>query len=138
MSAPDTPRILTEPPSSASHGAHDFGFEERDTRVSTLVKVMVVSIIIIAGSITGLFIIIGRLNRADEGHPPLTRQQSATIIPPGPHLQDDPLRDIMQERERENTLLTTYGWVDKAHTQARIPIERAIALVVGKPLDPVR
>ncbi len=130
------PKALVQPAGSGAHDDHDFGFEERDTRVATLVKIMVTAIIIMAVSITALFALIDRLSRADSQHPPLTRQQAATIVPPGPHLQDDPLRDIAQDRKREETLLTTYSYIDPAHTQARIPIDRAMTLVIGKPLDP--
>ncbi len=53
-------------------------------------------------------------------------------MPPGPHLQGHPLHDIAEERKRESDLLDHYAWIDPAHQRARIPIARALALVVGK------
>lgn len=123
-------------PAAVSRGEHDFSFEPQDTRVASLAWVMVVSIVIIASSIALLFGIIGHLRSIDDRGPVLTSEQAAAILPPGPALQADPYRDLAQERQREQKLLATYGWVDPGHTKARIPIDRAIALVIGKSLDP--
>ncbi len=38
--------------------------------------------------------------------------------------------DLQALRAQEETALTTYGWVDQAKGQVRIPIERAMRLVV--------
>jgi hypothetical protein len=46
------------------------------------------------------------------------------------------LQDIAAERRREADLLNSYAWIDAAHTRARIPIDRAMALMIGQPLDP--
>ncbi len=112
------------------------GYEVRDTRAGTLAIIMVVSVAIIGGSITGLFSLIGHYRSVDTRSAPLTPQQLAVIVPPGPHLQGHPLHDIAEERKRESDLLDHYAWIDPAHQRARIPIARALALVVGKPLDP--
>jgi hypothetical protein len=65
----------------------------------------------------------------------LTPQETARFVPPAPHLQVDPLGDLARERAREERLLTSYGWTSADHTTARIPIDRAMALTVGKSLD---
>ena len=67
--------------------------------------------------------------------PALTALQTAPITPPGPHLQADPVKDINQLRAKEDALLHGYAWVDPAHTRARIPIDRALALTVGRSLE---
>ncbi len=67
--------------------------------------------------------------------PALTALQTAPITPPGPHLQADPVKDIDQLRAKENSLLHGYAWVDPARTRARIPIDRAMALTVGRGLE---
>ena len=87
-------------------------------------------------AICGLFALLWRFHRVEAGQPPLTAQQGAAITPPGPPLQSDPFRDIGALRERETRLLTTYAWLDADRRRARIPIARAQALVVGRPLDP--
>ena len=113
------------------------GYEVKDTRAGYLARVMVFSVAIIAGSVSGLFYMVGHYHRADSRTPPLTAQQSAVIVPPGPRLQDHPLHDIATEKKRESELLEYYAWSDPTHRTARIPIARAQALVIGRPLDPV-
>lgn len=70
-----------------------------------------------------------------SGQPALTALQTAPITPPGPHLQADPVKDIDQLRAKEDSLLHGYAWVDPARTRARIPIDRAMALTVGRSLE---
>ncbi len=112
------------------------GYEGFDAKPGTIVKVMLSSVLIIVCCIAGLFALIGRQHRLDRQGPPLTRQQLAVIVPPGPHLQDHPLHDIATENEREFELLKYYAWTGPDHRAGRIPIARAQDLVVGRPLDP--
>lgn len=113
------------------------GYESGDAKPGTIVKVMLGSAFAIVCAIAGLFYLIGRQHRDDVRGPPLTQQQLAVIVPPGPHLQDHPLHDIATENKREFDLLRYYAWTDPEHRAGRIPIERALALVVGRPLDPL-
>lgn len=113
------------------------GYEVADTRAATLVKVMAVGVAAIVVSIIGLFVFIGQSHRADRASTPLTPQQLAVIVPPGPHLQDHPLHDIATERKREDDLLNAYAWTDRTRGAARIPLARASTLVIGRPLDPL-
>ncbi|UGB38180.1 hypothetical protein [Frateuria soli] len=57
--------------------------------------------------------------------------QPARPIPPQPRLQPDPSADIAAERALQRSRLEGYQWVDPAHTVARIPITRAMALVAA-------
>lgn len=68
--------------------------------------------------------------------PPLTRQQEARLDPPAPNLQADAYADAARHQAWEKTLLSTYAFTDGAGSRARIPIERAMTLTVGKSLDP--
>ena len=70
-----------------------------------------------------------------SGQPALTALQTAPITPPGPHLQADPVKEIDQLRAKEDSLLHGYAWVDPARTRARIPIDRALTLTVGRSLE---
>ncbi len=55
-------------------------------------------------------------------------------LPPEPRLQTDPRGDLQRLRAQEDRTLTTYGWVDKNAGIVRIPIDRAMALVVARGL----
>jgi len=67
---------------------------------------------------------------------PITPQQSTVLTPPGPNLQARPFEDLHAAQAREDALLNTYAWANPAHSAARIPITRAMTLVVGRSLDP--
>ncbi|MGN2248616.1 hypothetical protein ACFWZ1_00910 [Frateuria sp. GZRe14] len=58
-------------------------------------------------------------------------------IPPQPRLQPDPAADIAAERALQRSRLDGYMWADKAHTVARIPITRAMAMVAAGQGGPV-
>jgi hypothetical protein len=63
---------------------------------------------------------------------PLATQD--TRVPPEPRLQTNPRQAMNELRARENELLTSYGWVDKDKGVVRIPIERAMQLIVERGL----
>lgn len=50
-------------------------------------------------------------------------------IPPAPLLQPHPASDLAQERALQHARLHGYAWVDRDAGIARIPIERAMALL---------
>jgi|SRR5579859_6519 len=54
-----------------------------------------------------------------------------------PRLQISPRLDLAQFRAREDEQLTNYGWIDRTSGIVRVPIERAMELVLQKGL-PVR
>jgi hypothetical protein len=54
------------------------------------------------------------------------------VEPPAPRLQVDPALDIFDHRKAEQQALTSYGWVDRNAGVVRIPIDRAMALLVER------
>ena len=147
LSSPGFGQALEGSPSGASASGrgsdgsddaehHVFRYEPHDADARTLARIMAVAALVVAVAIAGLFALLARFHSADSLGPPLTAQQQAVIVPPGPPLQAEPFRDIAALRERETKLLSTYGWLDPEHRRARIPITRAEALVIGRPLDP--
>jgi hypothetical protein len=61
-------------------------------------------------------------------------------VPPEPRLQTSPREDLQNFREQEDTVLKSYGWVDRNAGIVRIPIEEAMKLTVqrGLPTRPER
>jgi len=70
-----------------------------------------------------------------ESAPPLTAQQTAPLRPPEPNLQTDPVGDLARLKAGEDRLLDNYAWIDRSHTRARIPLDRAMTLTAGRKLD---
>jgi hypothetical protein len=63
----------------------------------------------------------------------LTRQDFSAA-PPGPNLQPDPHAVLQALRRSEDSLLTGYGWVDEEKGIVRVPIERAMQLLLQEGL----
>jgi hypothetical protein len=58
--------------------------------------------------------------------------------PPEPRLQVNPVQDLKALRAAEDQILASYGWVSQETNVARIPIDRAMELLVerGLPAPP--
>jgi hypothetical protein len=52
--------------------------------------------------------------------------------PPTPNLQTQPFKDVHMLRQGEIERLTTYGWVDKEGGVTRIPIDRAMEVLLQR------
>ena len=64
-------------------------------------------------------------------------EANARRVPPQPRLQDEPARDMETQRAEEDSRLSTYGWVDRDAGVGRIPIDRAIDLILERGLPEV-
>lgn len=72
-----------------------------------------------------------RQARVDVPPSPLARTRPG---PPEPRLQVDPTQDLRAMRAEEDTRLASYGWVDKEAGVVRMPIARAMELLVERGL----
>ncbi len=124
------------PATPPSYRARKAGHETRDLGGRTL-TLLVAGLGATVACVIGLMVMLmGYFDHArSAGAPHYTAQQTATIVPPPPNLQAAPLADIAQLHAREEKLLEHYAWIDPNHTRARVPIERAMALTVGRSLD---
>ena len=130
----DTGRGHPETPPSGS--ALRQGHETKDLNAGTLGRLVAglgfVVVVVIFGIVGFRKLVTGVDQRA---LPPLTAQQLTPIQPPAPTLQAHPIEELAQLHVREDKLLTGYAWRDPEHTEARIPIDRAMKLIIGHPLD---
>jgi hypothetical protein len=62
----------------------------------------------------------------------------STALPPLPRLQSDPHVALVPFLRAQDSVLASYGWVNKDSGIARIPIQRAMELIVksGLPVQP--
>ena len=74
-----------------------------------------------------------RLIAADPP-PPALPEARVEHQPPSPNLQVDPRQQLLDLRAEEERILTTYGWIDRAHGLTRVPIDRAMDLLVERGL----
>ena len=111
-------------------------YEHTDIDVSVGYKFglwLVVSMLISIGIVTGVFYFFegqGKAaNVAAQKYPLAVGQRSE---PPAPNLQTQPFKDIYMLRQGEADKLSTYGWVDKDGGVARLPIDRAMDVMLER------
>ena len=131
---PDTGRGTPSTPPSA--GSREAGHEIEDVSTRNVHRIMALFATVALAAVFGMIALIGFWRSDDRAsRPKLTAVQVAPVQVPGPHLQVDAYSDLNHERGREIGKLTGWAYTDASHTEARIPIEDAMVLVAGRPLD---
>ena len=123
------------------HGAHEtgagVGHEERDVTLPPIVLGLLglaVLGIVSAVLMYGFFHLLGT-HVAQQGTPPSElAQRYGRQEPPAPRLQPDPVQDLTDMRAEEHALLNSYAWVDRSAGVVRLPIQRAMELLVQRGL----
>jgi hypothetical protein len=100
------------------------GYEKRDIRFSAIV--MALSGLAILLAVVGLSSF-GTLRVLSTHYLSGFRRH---LPPPEPRLQADPAADLRVMRAAEDAELNEYGWVDRSRGVIRLPIERAMALLL--------
>lgn len=115
------------------------GHEESDVSIRGIVRFgigLAVAAVVISVAMWGLFRFLdAREQRKDRVVPPLVAANLART-PPGPRLEPAPLAPRRAMQAQENALLRSYGWVDRGAGVVRIPVERAMELLVERGLPP--
>jgi hypothetical protein len=55
-------------------------------------------------------------------------------VPPPPRIQADPAADMQSYLQSQQNLLNTYGWIDRQSGVVRMPIDRAMELLLERGL----
>jgi hypothetical protein len=112
-------------------------YEKRDVNTRTIlifVAVLFVVLVVTFVSMRGLF---GYFSATQNLGPSASPFDNSRALPPTPRLQVDPAVDLEQVRGAQEETLNSYGWVDKASGTVRVPINRAMDLLIERKL-PVR
>jgi hypothetical protein len=114
-------------PPSASPSAH----EASDLHIPIILRVAAVLGVTLMASILVIALFFRTMEhiygpRTSEAAPEVTLSE----LPPAPTLQMHPGHDLQEVREVESSHLDQYGWIDRQHGVAQIPIERAMILWV--------
>ena len=103
---------------------------DADTRAITQFGIALVLVVML--SQLALWWLFNRFTRLESKlNPPVTAlvRAQAPTEPPEPRLQANPPADMRTMREKEETILNHYGWVDSNRGVVRIPIDRALDLI---------
>ena len=113
------------------------GHETSDVSIGAIVKFgigLAVAALLIHVVMWGLFRVMdAREGKRDRPIPPLVAA-ALRRTPPEPRLERDALSPRRRMQVEEDTALTTYGWVDRDAGIVRIPIERAMEILVERGL----
>ena len=117
----------------AAHGGG--GYEKRDLSVRTITVFGIVLTAVLIAALVSMAWLFGFFEawqaRRDAPISPLAAARSG---PAQPRLQVHPVQDLKTLRAAEEATLTSYGWVNQETGIARIPIARAMEIVVERGL----
>ncbi len=129
----------TERPSAA--GAEDVVARHRDVSIHAVLSFgfwLAVGLIASAAAMFVLLRVLEKKERAEDRKLSPMIAASLARTPPEPRLEPYPLAPRLKLRAEEDEILTTYGWVDKNRGIARVPIDRAMDLLVQRGLPPAK
>ena len=111
------------------------GYETHDANAGGVFKFLVAlgSVLVVTGLVCwGLFRYFSAhdVNQSASDSPFADTRQ----LPLGPQLQVTPREDWLKYREQQEQSLETYGWENRGSGIVRVPIERAMELLVQKGL----
>lgn len=95
--------------------------------------------LIVVGVIVAVIVwlLFSSLIRRDARHGPVEYPlavQDQNRLPPEPRLQTNPRQDLEDFRAQEDSLLRSYGWIDRNAGTVRIPIDEAMKLTLQRGL----
>ena len=119
------------------HTNPDVGFEKEDVNATSLIKFLlwlVVGTVAIVFLLWRLYFVFVAQEAARQPPPPIMKPTAAQMAPLPPLLQEHPYRDLASFRAEEDSLLHSYGWVDKELGRVHIPIDEAMRIVAAQGL----
>jgi hypothetical protein len=117
-----------------SANAAAVGHETRDADVN---KLAIFGLVLVAMVLFGFLVTEGLFRyviKAENAKRQVSPFEDQNQIPPKPHLLVSEPADYQSYMEKQTKLLNSYGWVDPKQGKVRIPIDRAMALVLQKGL----
>lgn len=120
-------------------GSPQGGYEKSDLRSKPIVifGAILAAVMVLAFVATyGMIRVLGWWDRPRLETP--ASPLATRAAPPKPRLQVQAPKDLKSLQATEQEVLTTYAWVSKEAGIARIPIERAMQLVLERGLPPAK
>lgn len=112
------------------HGdAH--GDPDPEIRVRPLTQIMVV-LAVVTVAFAALMWPLASYFLRDQPEPSRAVERIDRSRPAGPLLQVDPAAELAELRRQEQRVLDAYGWVDRSAGIARVPVARALELVLAE------
>lgn len=110
------------------------GYETRDASTAGLLKFALTLAVVIVIVLFGMRWIFWHFAKVQTLGPTMTPFENARTIPPVPRLQVAPQKEIHDYWESQQAILNSYGWVDRQNGVVRIPVDRAMRILLAKGL----
>jgi hypothetical protein len=110
------------------------GYEHADADVRRLYQFGAALAVLIVVVMWAMVHTYGFFAKHESLGPPASPFENQRQLPPQPRLQPHPASDLKRYCEIEQQQLTTYGWVDQNNGLVRIPVDRAMDVVLQKGL----
>lgn len=108
------------------------GHETSDANIRNLVIFGVgLSLMVIAGLLVSRAVFHYFVGHQGLG-PPASPFENVRTLPPEPRLQVSAPQDLEQYKTAQDEILNSYGWVDEKAGVVRIPIDRAMDVLLQK------
>jgi len=113
------------------------GYEESDVSVRRLFGFALGVVALVLVGVLGSLVVFHFFIQHESLGPPASPFENVRQLPPQPRLQVNAPLDLAHYRADQDKVLENYGWVDAQAGVVRIPIDRAMELLLQKGL-PVR
>jgi hypothetical protein len=123
-----------ETKSGAPQGGRQEGYERTDADVRSLLKFAFALFVILVAVIFSMKWMFFYFAKSQQLGPPASPFENARVLPPQPRLQVQPHLDLQAYCEDQLRQLESYGWVDPQNEVVRIPVDRAMDLVLQRGL----
>jgi len=127
----------TRPPHQAVPGAPGAGYEQSDAQIPDLLKFGFWMAVVIAVTLFAMKWTFRYMERTQTVSVPAGPFARPRVLPPSPRLQAEPHEELKSYCEAEIKELNSYGWINQRLHVVRIPIDRAMDLVLQNGL-PIR
>jgi hypothetical protein len=126
--------MSTETKPRAPKDAHREGYERSDADVRSLLKFGLTLFVILIAVLISMKWMFFYFAKSQQLGPPASPFENARVLPPQPRLQVQPRVELQAYCEDQLEQLNTYGWVDPHNEVVRIPVDRAMDLLVQRGL----
>jgi hypothetical protein len=115
--------------------AHRHGYEKSDASPRGLVYFALIIAGILVLTFLSLRWLFGYFQKTENtGSFVASPFAGARPLPPAPRIQSNPGADVQSYFQSQQNLLSTYGWIDRQNGVVRLPIDRAMDLVLERGL----
>ncbi len=112
------------------------GYEKRDASIPGLVQFAFWMAVVLLVTLIGMRLAFDHFKKESPLGPTMSPlvQEGARMIPPAPLLQVHPHQELQDYCEAQQKEVSTYGWIDQPSGVVRIPVDRAMDLLLAKGL----